>query len=229
MALKQELEDRVSKFLKATWTRRDGRTIPDDTSINLDNDGVDLDATVLYADLRGSTKMVEDHRDSFAAEIYKSFLYCAARILTGEGGTITSYDGDRIMAVFIGGSKNTSAVRAGLKINYARQSIIQPLINKHYTTTFILDHTAGIDTSKLLVAKTGARGSNDLVWVGRSANYAAKFTEFSEFPTYISHSVYDNIHADAKFSEGIDMWNRRSWTEKNNFIVYGSTYWWTIV
>ena len=32
----------------------------------------------------------------------------------------------------------------------------------------------GIDTSKLFVARTGIRKSNDLVWVGRAANYAAK-------------------------------------------------------
>jgi class 3 adenylate cyclase len=55
----------------------------------------------------------EKHR--FAAEIYKTFLHCAAKIIRSEDGVITAYDGDRIMAVFIGNAKNTSAVRAALK------------------------------------------------------------------------------------------------------------------
>jgi len=37
-----------------------------------------------------------------AAEIYKTYLHCAAKIIRSEGGSITSYDGDRIMGIFIG-------------------------------------------------------------------------------------------------------------------------------
>ncbi len=54
--------------------------------------------------------MVDKKSRQYSAEVYKTFLHCAAKIVRSHDGTITAYDGDRIMAVYIGGSKNTSAV-----------------------------------------------------------------------------------------------------------------------
>jgi class 3 adenylate cyclase len=91
--------------------------VPDEDSIQLGNDCVDLEGVVLYADLAASTNLVKQQTATFAAEIYKTFLHCAGKIIREESGTITAYDGDRIMAVFIDGAKHTNAVRAAMKIN----------------------------------------------------------------------------------------------------------------
>src|ERR1035437_2802310 len=98
MALNDDLDKEVAAIFKAAWDTRDGTLVPADDSLRLGNDGVELDATVLYADLADSTKLVAGHIASFAAEVYKTFLHCAAKIIRQEGGTITAYDGDRIMA-----------------------------------------------------------------------------------------------------------------------------------
>jgi hypothetical protein len=67
------------------------------------------------------------------------------------------------MAVFIGKSKNSSAVRTALKTNYCVREIINPLINKQYSgNTFTLKHVVGIDVSPIRTARTGVRGNNDL-------------------------------------------------------------------
>lgn len=63
-----------------------------------------------------------------AAEVYKTYLRCASQIIRDEGGTITAYDGDRVMAVFAGENKDTTAVRTALKINHAVQLILRPAI-----------------------------------------------------------------------------------------------------
>lgn len=49
------------------------------------------------------------HKPHFAAEIYKSYLHCASKIIRCENGVITAFDGDRVMGIFIGDLKNTSA------------------------------------------------------------------------------------------------------------------------
>lgn len=46
--------------------------------------------------------MVDTEAPEFAAHVYKSYLACAARVIRSENGTITAYDGDRIMAVYTG-------------------------------------------------------------------------------------------------------------------------------
>src|SRR6266699_1883277 len=132
MSLDSELKEEVASIFRQQWTERDGYKVPESNDLKLANDGVNLDATVLYADMTDSTVLVDSYKPQFAAEVYKAFLHCAAKIVRSEGGEITAYDGDRIMGVFIGGTKNTSAGRAALKINYARRSIINPAIKTQY-------------------------------------------------------------------------------------------------
>ncbi|GAI59274.1 unnamed protein product, partial [marine sediment metagenome] len=128
MSLENELTDKVSQIFREQWSDRSGQVVPLPDSVKLTNDAVKLTGVVLYADMSESTKLVDTYNPAFAAEIYKAYLHCAAKIIRSEGGEITAYDGDRIMAVFIGDYKNSSATRAALKINYARIKIINPEI-----------------------------------------------------------------------------------------------------
>lgn len=230
MPLKDDLNADVRNIFSTRWSTRDGSVVPEPTDVQLGNDGVNLDATVLYADMDASTNLVDRHEAQFAAEVYKAYLHCAAKVIKAEAGQITAYDGDRIMGVFVGDQKNTSAVRAALKITYCVREIINPALKAQYPTTeFVLRQTVGVDTSKLLVARTGVRGANDLVWVGRAANYAAKMTALGpECPTWISGTVYDKMHDSVKHTQGKPMWERRSWTAMGGMTVYRSTWQWSV-
>lgn len=228
MGLKEELQNYVTKTHKDEWAKREGQKVPEAEDLGLSNDAVLLEGTVLYADLADSTSMVKGYKDWFAAEVYKNYLYCAAKVIRATGGTITAYDGDRIMAVFIGGNKNTAAASCGLKINYAVTYIVQPAIKKQYPkSTFVLKQKVGIDTSPLFVARTGIRGSNDLVWVGNAANNAAKLADLDRAcATYISATAYGPVHGDTKY--GGDP-RRPMWTDLGvtglGYRIYGSTWW----
>jgi class 3 adenylate cyclase len=226
MPLKAELESQVAQILADNWTEERANSVPEPDQLRLSNHAKDLEtATVLYADLDGSTNMVDNYQWWFSAEIYKTYLRCAARIISSQGGAVTAYDGDRIMAIFTGDSKNTSAVRAALRINYAVEEIIRPAIRRsHPTTDFILKHVIGIDTSRLRAARIGVRGYNDLVWIGRAANHAAKLTNLSEKPLWITSAVHEKINAEVKTVNGIAMWEKRLWTPMNNMEIYCSTY-----
>lgn len=230
MALKDDLASAVKSIFKDVWTQRDGSVVPESDDLKMSNDAVNLEATVLYADLSGSTKLVDSQEAYFAAEIYKAYLHCAAKIIRSEDGIITAYDGDRVMAVYIGNSKNTSAARTALKINYARIYIVNPALKAQYaSSTYEVQHSIGIDTSKLFVARTGIRGSNDLVWVGRAANYAAKLAALSpNYPSRITADVYNKLHESLKVSDGENMWASAKWTDMNDFPIYRSTWWWKV-
>lgn len=230
MALKSDLEAQVKALLKTEWKVREGTVVPTDANVTLGNDAVKINATVLYADLADSTKLVDGYEWWFAAEIYKSFLHCAAKIIQAYNGTITSYDGDRIMAIFLGNRKNTEAVSAALKINWVAKYLIQPAIKQEYPAKpFVLQHVCGIDTSILHAAKTGVRGANDLVWVGGAANYAAKLSALDHAnPTWITQSVYDVMLPEAKLANGVNMWIKYTWKAMNGMTIYASTYHWSL-
>jgi len=229
VSLKDDLDKKVKEIFKEQWAERNGQVVPEPSDLKLSNDAVKLNGVVLYADMSESTKLVDSKNAFFAAEVYKSFLHCSAKIIRSEGGEITSFDGDRIMAVFISDNKNTSAARAALKINYASMHIINPaLVAQYPDSDYKVKHTIGIDSSELFIARTGVRGSNDLVWVGKAANHAAKMGGLSNtYPSRISSEVYDKLHKSLKFSDGKPMWEKVTWTDMNR-TIYRSTWWWRV-
>jgi len=230
MSLIEDLKIETEKIFKEKWETRKGQVVPEAEVLKLSNDAIELAGTVLYADLSGSTTLVDEYKPFFAAEIYKAYLHCTAKIVRSEGGVITAYDGDRIMAVYIGDGKNTSAARTALKINYAVNNIIAQAKKKQYQQNdYGIAQVVGIDTSSLFIARTGIRGSNDLVWVGRAANYAAKLSSLpATYSTYITKDVYDTLHNSLKYSDDKSIWEGARWTQMNDKMIYRSNWWWKL-
>ena len=233
MSLADDLATQVKKIFKDSWETRDGQVVPEPENLKLGNDAVEFKrATILYADLSGSTALVDAKNWMFAAEVYKSFLHCAAKIIRAEGGAITSYDGDRVMGIFVGDPQSNPAVRCGLKINHAVQKIVNPaLLTQYPNSGFSVKQIVGIDTSEIRAARTGVRGGNDIVWVGRAANYAAKLTDIdSETRTWITGDVYKMLNDDTK-SNGTpkqSMWKEYKWDKCGNKQIFGSTWTWPV-
>lgn len=233
MGITDDIAAEVNRIVKETWTVTDGRAVPETENVQLGNKAIRLDATCLYADLAESTNLVNTMTAEFAAEVYKCYLNCACRIIRHQGGTITAFDGDRVMAVFLGDFKNTHAVRAALAINHAVEKVINPAFQQQYGNNlngFVVRHSVGIDTSRVSVARTGIRGSNDLVWVGRCANYAAKLCSLRDgnYTTWITEDVFKKRHDSVKKTDdgAASMWERRLWTKQGELPVYRSSYYW---
>jgi class 3 adenylate cyclase len=232
VSLKHELESEVDSIFRTTWQERDGRKVPEPVDVKLGNDAVKLDGTVLYADLADSTNLVRDFQWWFAAEVYKAYLVCACRIIRQNGGVITAFDGDRVMAVYMGDGRDPAAVRSAMQINHATTQIITPKIKQIFThpgcTPYEVKQSVGIDRSVLYAVRTGIRGSNDLVWVGMAANIAAKMCTIRDgYSTHISREVYQNLD-DSTIDGGNprqNMWYEYYWSERSA-TVYRSTFMW---
>lgn len=234
MGITTDLTAEVVKVFKENWTQREGKQVPETPDLQLGNDAVKLTGTVMYADLAGSTNMVMSYTPQFAAEIYKTYLNCACRIIRNQGGSITAFDGDRVMAVFIGDNKNTAAVRSALAINHAVVKILNPKVRKAYpklSDDFEIRHGIGVDTSDLFIARTGIRGSNDLVWVGRAANYAAKLSDRREgkVALWITKDVHDLMNKSVRLdNQGASMWKEHSRSGPQGMTIYGSSFRWAL-
>lgn len=236
MALLDDLKTETDKIARGIWSRRDGTVVPENENLGLGNDAVDLGATFLYADLHDSTSLATHHQP-VAAEVFKAYLRGTTRIIRSLGGEVRSFDGDRVMGVFIGSLKNTNAAEAGLKINYFTTQILAPAFDQFYKKDFplglSLNQTVGIDTGKVMVVRSGIRNNNDLVWVGRAPNIAAKLSSIREigYSTYITKSVFDVMADGSKYSPDSQqlMWESRIWADGQKFgvgDVYRSNWWW---
>ena len=224
-----EILSEVKDILSTKWTTREGRKVPETANVQLGNHAVKLDATILYADMTDSTGLVKGYKDSFAAEIYKSYLSATCHIIRNQSGVITAFDGDRVMAVFMGNSKNSDAAKAALQITWITKKINAQVKLSYPNTSYQLQHAIGIDSSKLFVARTGIRNNNDLVWVGRAANYAAKLCALvsSSYSIYITGAVFGRLNDKAKYGGNPRecMWEKSHWKE-TGITVYRSSWWW---
>lgn len=233
MALKDDLEYEVDQiFRRRSWTSRKGQVIPEPSDLTLLNDAVDFErVTVLYADLSGSTDMVDAHSPGFAGEIYKTYLFCAAKLIRAEGGVITSYDGDRVMGVFIGEPQTTPAARCALKLNAAVRDIINPTLAEQYPKiTYRVSQVVGIDTSSVRATRTGVRGGNDIVWVGRAANYAAKLTALNvaNIHSWMTADAFTRTADSLKTYKNQTIWTKYKWSQFGDKEIYGSGWTWAI-
>jgi len=75
------------------------------------------------------------------------------------------------------------------------------------------------------------RNENDLIWVGRAANYAAKLCNRNgSHSIYITRKVFESIDEEAKYGgeKHVLMWSKEVWTERNNMNIYGSNWRWEV-
>lgn len=222
-----DMVERVRSIFADGWNVRASGRLPDPEGLSLGNEAVTLDATVLCADLSGSTRIVDTSHPTLATEIYKAYLYCASTLIRENGGEVTAYDGDRIVGMFVGDARNTMAVRCALAVNWSVDKVINPTLRAKYPAeAFRVRQIVGVDTSNVMAARTEIRGSSDLVWVGQAANYAAKLTELdADYPTWITHRVYDLMDDSVRYYKGQNIWEPRVWRANNELSIYRSNWW----
>ncbi|MEU1596637.1 adenylate/guanylate cyclase domain-containing protein [Streptomyces sp. NPDC005708] len=237
MALGDEIRSDLDKMVGKPWSIRDGNVVPGTDDVGLyNNDAVKLDAVYLYADLLGSTKLARDFTPQVAGKVIRASLRTASTIIKKFEGEIRSYDGDRVMGIFIGGSKNSNAATAALKINYAMQEIVQPALYARLPTLerdgYQPRMCVGIASGEAFIARAGVRGSSDLVSIGRAPNVAAKLSDIREsgtYRTYITSQVYNRLKDEVKITKGTNMWEARNAdVGGEQMTIYRSNYRWSV-
>ncbi len=235
MSLCDDLKREVGRVIEQPWEKREGRVVPQTSDVSLSGGAVTLDATFLYADMAASSRIVKELDRRIAAKVLKAFHVCVCLLVRSLDGEIVSFDGDRVLGVFVGSTKNMQATKCGLHINYAMSEIIRPSFASHFDgvrdASFRLSHGVGIDTGTILAVRAGIRGDNDLIWIGRAPNLAAKLSELRHDPyrTFITSGVYNELDESCRYGgeSKSQMWDKLSWEFLGESItLYGSNWWW---
>lgn len=219
------IESSVDDILKATWSITDGRVVPKTEDIVLKNGGKKVDATYLYADLADSSKLAQSVTNEAAAKIIRAYINTASRILRRCDGEIRSFDGDRVMAIFMGEDKNWNAVRAALGINWAVSEVLRPAFKANWSDVedyYEVDHGIGIDTGQALIVRGGVRDNNDLISIGAAPNVAAKLSDIrGSYSIHITDRVYSELNDKLlTYDEG----TKRIWNKPYGNVNVGGTY-----
>jgi len=209
------LSDKIAASSKTLWTvnwnERTGQTVPSTESVAHSNGAVKVEATYLYADLADSTEMQRLYGSDFAARVHRMYLGGASEIIRAAGGTIKSFDGDRVMGIFMGKTMRNDATNAALKINWVVLEVINKLtINRKRSngSWWKVEHGVGIDTGEALIVRAGVRNKpggsnhNDLISIGAAPAIAAKLSGLRNVggPTIVTDNVYRHLFETTRLS-----------------------------
>ncbi len=228
-----QLRDRVETIFGTELDQRDGRVVPATADVALKDGAVKIDAAFLYADLAGSAILSRACPWTTTAKIIRGFLECATRLIRKHGGEIRSFDGDRVMGVFIGDAKNSSASICGREIHWAVRKIIHPAAHKQFKSIrdngIEIRHGVGVDVGEVRAVRSGIRDNNDLIWIGKAASFSAKLSDVRDpgYHTYISSRTYARLSEAAKMAkDGQNMWTSTTFSfGGTNKTVYKSNHW----
>lgn len=234
MTIAQEIEREINATITQQWNTRAGQQIPDSENVLLSGGAVEIEATFLYADLAKSSQMAKELDRRIAAKILKSFHSSAAKLIRSNSGKIVSFDGDRILGVFHTSTKNSDAAKCALQINWAVRKIRDVFESRYESVrnaSFKISHGVGVDTGTVLAVRAGARGANDLIWIGRPPNLAAKLSDLrTDYATHITAAVFNKLMDSSKLSirDRQLMWERCTWTFLDETLVlYRSAWTWS--
>lgn len=207
-----EIESRLSVKLSA----RDGRVIPSTADVVLKDGAVKVSATFLYADLAGSSVLSEICPWSTTAKIIKTYLYVCSRLISVWNGQIRSFDGDRVMGVFMGNHPSSNAVKCAREIDYTVHHALNPTAKAKFKSIkdhgIEIRHCVGIDHGEARAVRGGIPDKNDLLWIGKPPSFAAKLSDIRDYPSevFISSRVFNRLNDDQKLNNGESIWTKRS-------------------
>jgi adenylate cyclase len=231
LGIQDEVKDGIDDICTVAWNMRDGTVIPEAEDVAMRNGAVKVDATWLYADLAASSNLAQRVDRRVAARVIRSYVNAASRIIRHHNGAIRSYDGDRVMGIFIGSSKNNDATRAALGINWAVWKVLDPKLKSQWpslSAKWALKHGVGIATGEAIIVRGGVPNYNDLISVGGAPNIAAKLSDLRKSASlYVTSQVHARITGKSKLnSAGGDMWSFNTTIDVGgtNVKVYSSTW-----
>lgn len=183
--------------------------------------------SVLFVDMRDSTKLPELYSKEQLVKIYRSYIRTVVQAIRYSGGEVRDFMGDGILAVFSDderGKSEDKAVYAARYISTTIDKVLNPLLDKEIKHR--ISCGIGIHTGEVSLSKVGMRGKEKdeeseneygIAWIGNSTNMACKFSGVGECGAiFICTSTFSNLS---------DIEEKKYWSkieiERGNSILSG--------
>lgn len=158
-------------------------------------------ASILFVDMRDSTKLPDQYDAERLIKIYRSYIRTVVQAVRYSNGVVRDFMGDGVLAVFIddeNGKAEDKAVYAARYITTAIDKFLNPLLDHNFK--YRISCGIGIHTGEVTLSKVGMKGKEQdadaeneygIAWIGNSTNLACKQSSAVNCGTiFISPSTY---------------------------------------
>ncbi len=221
MGFTNDVENVVRDYLDGDYEVTDTTAIPDVENVAFGKKAKKMNMCTFCIDLRKSSDLLFYHKKQTSGKIHKAFRAVASRVVKNYGGQIRSFQGDSILAFWPAQYKSQigQAVKTAMVTKWFLDVQLSPLFEQYEK----LDFGIGIDWGEVFIIRAGISrdaNNNDLVFIGKSVNFAVAIADQARGPDHIevSPSVYQNLEDEVVYDgKGNNMWRKGTvkWNEEN--------------
>lgn len=187
------LHDRVDALLRSYLSPDVAAALiedPDRASLG----GVEVDVTVLFADLGGYTAFAERATPTEVVAMLNAVFGAAVPVVLAEGGAVVQFMGDAMMAIF-----NAPKPQPDHALRAARSALgLQRVVGELPLAGTRPRFRVGLNSGPAIVGNIGAAEIRNFLAIGDTTNLAARLQTYApEGSVVMGARTYDLIRADA--------------------------------
>lgn len=189
---------RIKDILDSAESFDEVNTIPTRNSLTYSN-GFYVNCTAVFIDIRGSSKLTDNHSRPVIGKIYRAYISECASIMNADEDCCEVFiTGDCVSGIF--NTTYQKQIVSAFEVAGRLSSLIE-MLNWHLGNKGYQPIVCGIGIAygRALMIQAGAKGSgvNDVVWIGDVVNEAAhlchKGNKEGRKPVQISTTVFNNL------------------------------------
>jgi adenylate cyclase len=165
--------------------------------------------TVLYADMRGSTRLAEHTDPELLVGYINDYLGAMVNVILENEGTLDKFVGDEVMALFGAPFPQEDHALRAVRVGLAMQAAYQPVMRRWEAKGVrSCPIGIGIATGELIAGEMGSPQRSEYTVIGRAANLGSRICGVAEGgQVLISQTTYDLIRdqVEATPIEGLEM------------------------
>ena len=157
-------------------------------------DGDDIDAAIMFCDLRGSTRLEEELGRAAYIKLLNQFFETTSTIIHDHGGEVLKFIGDAVLAVFPAGDAPVEARKQALNSAQAIVARLKEIAKEdggHHCECAI-----GIAYGGVTYGNVGSQERLDFTVIGQAANIAARLGDYGKslgHPIVVSGDIVNNV------------------------------------
>jgi adenylate cyclase len=164
-------------------------------ALQLDQQGTQVDVTMLFADIRGFTSMSERHTPAEMVKTLNEYFELMVDILFRHGGTLDKYVGDEIIGLFGApvafADGPTRAVRCALDMQRALEEFNRMRETNGAEPVYV---GIGVNTGPVIAGAIGSPQTLQYTVIGDAVNVAARLCSVARAgEVLISHSTMESV------------------------------------
>jgi class 3 adenylate cyclase len=138
-------------------------------------DEEEIEATILFSDLRGFTSLAEELPGRQLADILARHLAAMGEVVLGFGGNIDKFAGDAVMAVWLQDAEGTNHALRGVRCALAMQQRQRELNWESWAENLgPLDMGIGVNTGPVILSAVGGANRRETTVLGDAVNVASR-------------------------------------------------------